>query len=154
MNPWVTLTATDLKSSMTSSEVERFGKTATDGTPDDRVTQILSDLVAEIRAFIASASANTLSADTTTIPPEFKARALAIARWRLLITLPGYTPGEARKTDYEKAVEFFDNVAKGKIRPVPADDAVANPVPLEIHHATPKINARKRRFSRDQQEGI
>ncbi len=130
-NPWVSLTVVDLKSSMTANEVRDFGKVATDGEPSDRVTQILADLVAEIRAFIGSNASNTLSADTSLIPPEFKARAVSIARWRVLITVPGYAPGDARKNDYEKAVEFFDNVAKGKIRPVPADDAVANPVPDE-----------------------
>jgi len=129
--PWVTLTTDDLKSSMTAVEVESFGKTATDGAPDERVTQILADLVAEIRGFIGSASANTLSADATRIPPEFKARALAIARWRLLITIPRYSPGDARKAEWEQANQFFEKVATGKIRPQPADDAMPTDVPNE-----------------------
>lgn len=116
---------------MTANEVASFGKVATDGAPADRVTQILVDLVAEIRGFIASASANTLSADATLIPPEFKARALSIARWRVLITVPNFSPGDARKTDYEQANQFFEKVATGKIRPQPASDAIENPVPGE-----------------------
>jgi hypothetical protein len=153
--PWATLTVDDLKTSMTANEVADFSKVGTDGAPAERATQILADLVAEIRGFIASVPTNTLSADATLIPPEFKSRALAIARWRVLISIPRYNPGDARKAEWEKACTFFESqVAGGKVRPQPAADAVANTVPPEIHHPTPRINARKRRFSRDQQEGI
>lgn len=154
LQPWVTLTPDDVKSAMTAKEVNDFAKVATDGTPDDRLVPILADLVQEIRGHIATWSQNTLSADTTLIPPAFKAKAVSVARWRLLITVPGYAPGDGRKTDFEKADAFFGKVAEGKIRPLPAPDAVANPVPQERPQTMPRINARRRRFSRDQQDGI
>lgn len=132
MSAWITLTRAHLLSALSKKEREDFGKTSMEEEGDDRVIEILSDLTAEIRGYIGSWAQNaTLSTDATQIPPEFKAKALSIARWRLLISIPGYTPGESRKLDFEKADAFFNDVAKGKIRPAPADDAVPNTVPEE-----------------------
>jgi hypothetical protein len=128
---WITLSAGHLKSAMTSKEVTDFGRTVTDGEPEDRMVPVLADLTQEIRGMIASWTQNTLSADTTTIPESFKTRALAIARYRLLITIPGYNPGEGRKLEYEKAETFFRDVARGIIRPEAAEDAVTPDVPSE-----------------------
>jgi hypothetical protein len=154
LQPWVALTTEDVTSAMTAVEAARFGGASTGSGPADRAETILADLVQEIRGYIATWAQNTLSLDTTLIPPAFKAKALSIARWRLLIAVPGMPTDDARKADFEKADAFFLKVAEGKIRPQPAPDAVANPVPQERPQATPRISARKRRFSRDQQDGI
>jgi hypothetical protein len=154
LQPWVALSAENLLSSMTHKEREDFGKTSVGVDVTDRVIPILSDLVNEIRGYIGSHSRNTLSADPLLIPSEFVAKAMEIARYRVLITIPGYKPGDARKDAYDKADAFFLSVAKGTIRPRPAPDAEANPVPESKAYPSPKINARGRRFGRDQQEGI
>jgi hypothetical protein len=154
LQPWVALTPANVKSGMTSRELNDFSKAATDGEPDSRIEPILVDLVDEIRGFIVTWSQNTLSSDVSLIPPSFKARAVSLARWRVLATIPGYQPGKARELEYEKAEAFFNKVAEGKIRPQPAPDAVVNPVPQERPQTMPRINARRRRFSRDQQDGI
>ena len=151
---WTALSANDLLSSLTTREREDFGKTSVAVGVPDRVIPILADLTAEIRGYIGSHSTNTLSADATLIPPEFKAKALAIARWRVLTTIPGYQPGEARKLEYEKADAFFISVAKGTIRPTPATDAIASEVPNSTPAPAPRITARTRNFGRDQQDGI
>lgn len=151
---WTSLTANDILSSMTTREREDFGKTSVAVAVPDRVVPILADLVAEIRGYIGSHSTNTLSADATLIPGEFKAKALAIARWRVLITIPGYQPGDARKLEYEKADAFFLAVAKGTIRPAPAADAIPSETANATPFPSPKISARTRRFHRDSQDGI
>jgi hypothetical protein len=151
---WLALTANDLLSSMTTREREDFGKTSVGLVVTDRVLPILADLVAEIRGYIGSHPGNSLSADAALIPGEFKAKALAIARWRVLVTIPGYQPGDARKLEYEKADTFFNNVAKGTISPRPAPDAVESQVPQGRLIASPQIRARSRRYSRAQQDGI
>lgn len=120
---WVTLLAADLESTMTASEREDFAQSDVSVAMPDRAVVIASDLVAEIRGLIRGASGNSLSTNPALIPPEFKARALALGRWRLLTTIPGYQPGEARKLEYEKADAFFAKVAEGKIRPQAPDDA-------------------------------
>lgn len=154
LQPWVELTVENLLSAMTDREVEDFGKVSTKLTVPDRVTPILNDLGNEIRGYIGSHSRNTLSADPKRVPSEFVAKAMALARWRVLTTIPGYKPGEARKDEYDKADAFFLAVAKGTIRPRPAPDAEANPVPQEKAYPAPRIHARQRRYSRDQQDGI
>jgi hypothetical protein len=151
---WTELTEIDLLSSMTSRERNDFGVTSTGYDVTDRVVPILSDLVAEIRGYIATWSPNTISANEAFIPPSFKARALAIARWRLLITIPGYQPGDARKLEYEKADAFFLSVAKGQIRPEPADDAVINPVPSEKPSAVEVVSSPGSRTGRARMDGI
>ena len=123
---------------------------------DDRITEILADLTAEIRGYIGSWAQNeTLSANATQIPPEFKAKALSIARWRLLITVPGYQPGEARKLDFEKSEEFFSKVAMGKIRPAPAADAVPSSVPDEaIQPGVAVVTSRPPRTGHGRMNGL
>lgn len=129
--PWILLTAALLKSKMTAKEVSDFGKSVTDGDPDDRIIPILADVTQDIRGRIKSWTQNTVSIDDTLIPSEFVGQALALARWELLTSIPGYQPGDARKLSYEKADAFFRDVAKGINRPEPADDAVSPAVPSE-----------------------
>lgn len=150
---WIKLTLAHLKSSMTSREVEDFSTAVTDGEPDSRAELILADLTQEVRGFIASWTQNTLSADTELIPESFKSKALALARWRLLITIPGYPPGEARKLEYEEANRFFTNVAKGVIRPEAADDAMTPAVPSE-KPAGAQWTAPGSRTGRDRMNGL
>ena len=151
---WTTLTEDDLLSSMTIRERDDFAKTSVGISVDDRVTPILADLVAEVRGYIATWSPNSISADATKIPPSFKARALAIARWRVLITIPNYQPGDARKLEYEKADAFFMSVAKGQIRPEPADDATATAVPSEKPAGVEIVSAPGSRTGRTRMDGI
>ena len=151
---WIELTADDLLSSMTDKEVRDFGTASVGTSVPDRVVPILDALVAEIRGYIVTWSPNTISATPTTIPPSFKARALAIARWRVLTTLPKYNPGDAREKEYEKADAFFISVAKGQIRPEPADDAIATAVPSEKPAGVQIVSAPPSRTGRARMDGI
>ncbi len=128
---WIKLTPAHLKSAMTAKEVADFGKSVTDGDPDDRVIPILSDLTQEIRNRISTWTQNKLSADPDLIPESFKKKALALARWELLTSIPGYQPGDARKISYEKAEKFFEGVGRGNPRPEAPEDAVTPDVPSE-----------------------
>jgi hypothetical protein len=150
---WITLSAADLKSAMTSKEVVDFGRSVVDVDLADRVVPILADVVQEVRGYIASWTQNTLSADPAKIPASFKAKALHLARWRVLTTIPGYQPGEARKAEWEAANTFFRDVARGVIRPEPADDAVASEVPSE-KPAGAEWTAPPKRTGRDRMNGL
>ncbi|WAC18880.1 hypothetical protein OVA24_06265 [Luteolibacter sp. SL250] len=152
---WIPLTEADLLSSLTESERDGFGRTDAPEDPGDRVPQLLGDLVAEIRGQIATCTQNSLSADTTLIPQSMRANALAIARWRLLITVPSYQPGDARKLEYENAVKYFAQVALCKIRPEPPDDAVPNPVPEETaQHGVQVVSGPGLRTGRQRMNGL
>jgi hypothetical protein len=117
MATWTQLTEDDVLSSMTQRERDDFSKASVGGSVADRLIPILTDLTAEIQEMIASRADNPKPPSELVIPAGFKARAVSIARWRILITVPGYQPGEARKLDFEKADAFFAKVAEGKIRP-------------------------------------
>lgn len=127
MATWVTLTEDDILSGMTLKEREDFAKTSVASPVSDRLSPVLADLTAEIQGMIASRADNPTPPSEDVIPAEFKARAVSIARWRVLISIPGYQPGDARKLDYEKADAFFIKVSEGKIRPraEAAEDAPA-----------------------------
>ena len=129
MPAWVTLTVDDVMSGMTQRERDDFAKTSVGVSVPDRVTPILADLVAEIQGTIASRADNPAPPDETSIPSEFKARAVSIARWRILISIPGYNVNDSRKTDYEAAEKFFTEVAQGKRRPR-AETAVGAAAPI------------------------
>lgn len=150
---WVTLDAEDVLGAMTKRERDDFATTSVDVAVPDRIAPILSDLVAEIRGHVATWSQNTLSADASKIPPAFRARALAIARWRVLITIPGYNPGEPRKAEWEAAEKFFQQVAAGKIRPEAATDAVPSAVPSE-NPAGVQFSAPGSRTGRQRMNGL
>ena len=152
--PWVKLTVDGLLSAMTEREINDFGKVSTSASVPDRIQPVLDDLTQEIIGYIGSTTQNTLSADPALIPGEFKAKALAIARWRVLTAIPGYDPKEGRKLEYQAADTFFNNVAKGIIRPRPAPDFQANTIPSGKAFPSPKIHGRSKRFGRDQQDGI
>lgn len=155
MADWITLTRDHLISALSNKEREDFGKTSTANPGDDRIPAILADLTAEIRDHIGSWSQNTLSAVESAIPPGFKAKALSVARWRLLISIPNYTPGDARKLDFEKADKFFERVAEGKIRPKPAPDAVPSEIPLqEPEHGVQIVSAPGLRTGRARTNGL
>lgn len=150
---WVTLTADDLEGVMTAEEKLLAQIDAGDASPD-RVIPVMANLVAEIRSMISTWSPNTISEDTTKIPPGFVGRALAIAKWRVLTSIPDYQPDDARKLEYESAEKFFLLVAQGKIRPEPAADAVVTAVPTEKPSGVEIISSPGSRTGRTRMDGI
>ena len=151
--PWIALTVDGLLSSMTEREIADFGKVSTRVSVPDRVVPILSRLTAQIIGYIGSNVQNTLSPDPTLIPSEFEAHAYAIARWRVLTSIPGYQPGDAREKDYDKADAFFNMVARGSIRPRPAPDAVPSNVPNEKPAGIEVVSAPGSRTGRARMDG-
>lgn len=150
---WTTLTSTDLEGVMTAEE-QLLAQVGAGTNAPDRVVPVLANLVAEIRGMIATWGPNTLSADTTKIPPSFLGRALAIAKWRVLTGLPDYQPDEARRMEYEAAEKFFGLVATGKIRPEPASDAIPSEVPTEKPAGVEIVSGPGSRTGRTRMDGI
>ncbi len=150
---WTTITGDDLDGIMTDEE-KALATVSAGGTISDRAVPVVANLIAEIRGMIATWSPNTLSADATKIPPSFKARALIIARWRLLTAIPDYEPNAARKTEYEAAESFFKDVARGQNRPQPADDAMPNEVPGEKPSGVEIVSAPGSRTGRSRMDGV
>lgn len=141
---WIPLLAADLEDVMQTGEADLA----------PTVDSVLANLTAEIRGMIATWSPNTLSADASLIPPSLKARALAVARWRILTSVPNYEPDDARKLEYEAAEKVLQLVATGKFRPEPADDATPTTVPTEKPAGVEIVSGPGSRTGRDRMSGM
>ena len=153
---WVELAEADLLSSVTAVERKAFGQSGADAEVADRVPRILADVAAEVRGYIQSADENRagMDADASKIPPSMRARALDLARWRLLVSLPRYKPSETRRAEYDAALRYFEKVAEGKIRPEPSSSAQANPTPPKDSHAAEVVNDVPSRTGRNRMRGL
>ena len=134
MSNWQQLTEDEILSGLTEKERNDFAKASVGTSVPDRLQPILQQLVDEIQSLILSRADNPAPPADDVIPKGFVARAVSIARWRVLISIPGYQPGESRKLDYENAEAFFLKVAEGKIRPA-ADRAEDAPAPTKSNGA-------------------
>lgn len=130
MSNWAELTEAEILSGLTEKERESFAKASVGLTVPDRLAPIIRQLIDEIHGYIGSRADNPAPPSASVIPKAFMARAASLARWRVLISVPGYQPGDARKLDYENAEAFFLKVAKGEIRP-PADRPADAPAPTK-----------------------
>jgi len=119
-----------------------------------QIAAALTNMAAEIRTMITTWSPNTVSANPLKIPAGFMRQALIVARDSLLTGLPGYTQDEERKTQTKAANAWFLEVARGKIRPQPASDAIANEVPSEIPAGVQVVSAPGSRTGRARMNGI
>ena len=151
---WTTLTEDDVLSGMTQKERDDFAKISVGVTVTDRIIPIMANLVAEIRGYITTWSPNTISADLTKIPPSMKAQAVALARGRVLTTIPGYQMGKSREKEFDAATTYFRDVAKGTIRPEPADDAVVTATPSEKPAGVQIVSGPGSRTGRTRMDGI
>lgn len=120
----------------------------------EQISSVLTNLAAEIRTMITTWSPNTVSANPLKIPAGFMRRALIVARDSLLTGLPGYTQDEERKKQTEAANSWFLEVARGKIRPQPASDAIANAVPSETPSGVQVVSAPGSRTGRARMNGL
>lgn len=114
----------------------------------------LVKMAAEIQTMIASHSTNTVSADPLRIPVGFLGRALLVVRNRVLSGIPDYQIDEDRRKQGEQADAWFLEVARGRIRPQPASDAIANQAAAEKPAAVEVISAPGSRTGRNRMDGI
>jgi hypothetical protein len=138
---------------MTTKELADFGKAVTSGLVPDRVVPILADVTHEVRGAIATWTQNKLSANPDLIPASFKRKALDLARWSVLTSIPGYLPGKAREDANDRAEKFFAGVGRGNPRPEAPEDAVTPDVPSE-KPAGAQWRAPERRAGRARMNGL
>lgn len=154
MEDWIQITTNSLEGVMSATERDVAATADVSITLPDRAAPVITNLIAEVRAMIATWSPNTLSADAGLIPPGFVAHALVIARHRVITGIEGIEISKERITEYEAAVAFFTLVAKGTIRPQPASDAVPNDVPGETVSGIQVVSAPGSRTGRERMNGI
>lgn len=114
---WKTITVADLKSALNAEELDIYSTHSADATNPSRADEIVTAVIQQVRGDIASCERNRLSLDSALIPEGYVTNALAIARYRLLSTLPYCTISDSRTKEYDTAIKFFDSVAMCKRRP-------------------------------------
>lgn len=120
----------------------------------DTLTRELTKMASEIQTMIASHSTNTVSADPLKIPEGFLGRALIIVRDRVLTGIPDYTIDADRKRQAEQAEKWFLEVARGKIRPQPATDAIPNEAAPEKPAGIEVVSSRPSRTGSERMNGL
>lgn len=145
MEDWIDITGASWEGILAEEEIAMIAPAT--------FTRELEKMAAEIRTMITTWSPNTVSADPLKIPPGFVGRALLVVRNRLLTGTPDYAIDEDRRKQGEQAETWFLEVARGRIRPVPATDAVANDVPTEKPSGVEIVSAPPKRTGRDKMSG-
>jgi hypothetical protein len=127
---WQAITTDDVKAQFTSDEIAAIAvQQGTGSGPISNIDGVLKAVVAEVRDYIRSGGF-ALDDDEATIPIGLFNDAIAICRWRLLISLPK-TP--TLETDVRERA-FNETMAK-LMRISNQDFAVEPPVPDTIARA-------------------
>jgi phage gp36-like protein len=113
---WETPTADDVLSEFTPTELATI-TTLMGGAPlnnTGKLSTIVTRTIAEIRGYIRSGDFD-LDPDASKIPLELFTAAIAIARWRLLISAPQLKQLQTddRKDAYKEAIKKLEQIAEG-----------------------------------------
>lgn len=151
---WITFTDADVLKEFTPGEKSTLNNIqgATGNLAD-----IVTDVIAEFRQSISDAGTDITGAASGTIPAGFRSKAVALARWRWLISIPQAKSMQTpeRKASAEAAEELLKDIATGD-RPVAPPDAttggIAGPS-FGTRGGTATNDPPCRDFTRDQQDG-
>lgn len=126
--PWTTLTEDHVLDGLSSVDLDALRKIQQAPGSIDPMPGILSRVASEVQGYVAVRYA---VGQPGTVPEQLLGSAAAIARWRLLGSLPiARLSTEHRKGEYEDAKATLLNVAAGKfVLDIPTDPATEQPGP-------------------------
>lgn len=112
---WQTLTASDVKASLSGPELTAFSAAALASGQKDPLPGIISQTVEEVRGYIAANASHALEAGET-IPKKLVRAAAVLCRYRLITRLPLNSDAllEQRRREYEDALRLLEQVAAGR----------------------------------------
>lgn len=134
---WVTFTTADVLVQFSPGEQAAYESSH----GSDKLAGVCSNVVAEIRGYLASRTALGAS---NTIPDSLLRTAVVMARYAFLNSLPvkGLLT-EERVKEYERAMDFLRDIARG--------DA---PVPVESSGGMQVVSSTDRLFTRTTLDGL
>jgi len=156
MTMWITISSSDLVTAKAAVLVEQLQETALGDGQSDPTPEIITEVVARIRMEIAGGGKTTLSADGTRIPPSLKSLALrmVLRQAQSRLNAVGALPlSEDERKEWDKDERLLERIAKGEITVETPDDPESGPTVQSVAPA-PSIRARRRRFSREAEDGI
>jgi phage gp36-like protein len=111
---WITITASDVKTRLTGVELTALQSVALASGQADPLDEVVSQVIDEVRGYVAANPKNTLG-DAGTIPPKLLSAALAIIRYRLATRLPVKSIlTEQRVKENEAAIRLLERIADNK----------------------------------------
>ena len=123
MATWIAITASDLDDYSVGAKVAALRTAALSSGQTDPFDRVMPDLVATVRAMIASASGNVLSDTENSIPPEIKGHVCWLVIEALQTRLPGLRLTEDERRMIDRAWQYLRDVARGDIKVSTPDDA-------------------------------
>jgi hypothetical protein len=118
MMPWITLTTDDVLSEFTPNEAATLRNLQGSGSGPGyaNIDVITARTVDEVRGFINGAGFDVDEVSDTTLPKGLFADAIAIARWRVLISAPQLKQlqTEERKKAFDDAMAKLNRILDGK----------------------------------------
>lgn len=148
---WRAITENDLFSGMNAAEISAVRTKALAEGQTDPVPEVIAQVTKDIREAIRSCKDNRLSPDDSLVPEASILHAVPIIRHRLGTRFGGLIKGgEERLEEYRRANKYLDMVAScaRAVERWGADEDAPAPKP------GPHIKARRRRFTREDQDGI
>lgn len=120
MNEWSEVTTADVMQEFNEREITLInsvrGASVATGTAGDSLTGILERTVSRVRGAVFAGG--TELGDAGTIPDSLKGDAIAIARWRFLVSIAQLKPLQTadRKEECERAEKRLERVESGDLK--------------------------------------
>lgn len=147
---WIEITTDDVQRKLAGAELTALKTKALSAGQEDPLPDIISDVVGEIRGYVAACASNRLGSGAT-IPEKLKSAALAMIRFRLATRLPvASLLTDDRRKENSDALSLMRDVAGCRFA-IEEPDEVSTEV---IGAPMPKFGKRCRNFTRRTQDGI
>ena len=130
---WIALTTDDVLSEFTLQEASSLrnlqGSGSGSGAPFANIDIIVINVIDEVRGYIIAGGYDVDPTDDKTIPAGLFVDAIAIARWRVLISTPmlKQLQTEERRQAFDKAIDKLLLIANRKFTPEPIPDTIVVP---------------------------
>ena len=147
---WIKITTEDLECALNKPQLEILKAQRLRSPGRDIAFEVISNIVARIRAEIAASGLNSLDADHSRIPPELKEPALRLCVEALQARIASMELSKSQTRLAEAARNTLERVARGEL-------PVSRPI-CAIRTASPKkgfsAGAARRLSTRETTEGI
>lgn len=147
---WITLSESNVITKLSGPEIAAMKTAALQAAQTNPLPEVITQVIREIRGFVAGCSENTLG-DGETIPDELLGVAISRIRFELATRLPvASLLTEDRREANRNALSLLSAVAACKFRIV----APETPTTEEISSPSPQWKARTRRFGYCKEDGV
>lgn len=148
---WITVTSDDVITKLSGPEKAAMTSAALQAAQTDPLPEVISQVVKEIRGYVAACERNLPLGDGETIPDELLGAAISRIRFHLATRLPvASLLTEDRRSANTEALTLLRDVAACRFLIV----APTSPSTESISSPTPRWSGRTSTFGRTSQDGI